>query len=140
MRSGGRQSGARGDQLDRQARSKIFGPIVGELGSTDEVAELRPTPADPNQFDELVEQAGKAGVAVTTDVRGTFPHDATDLAVLALHRIVQESLTNVARHAGSVATFVQFEHDHEAVTASIRDDAPKQPGRGSVPSTGVGVG
>jgi signal transduction histidine kinase len=113
--------------------------VVGVLRSTDEAAELRPTPTDPDDLGELVEQAGKAGVAVTTDIRGAFPADVSDAAVVALHRIVQESLTNVARHAGSVRALVLVEHDHEAVTATIRNDAPTLPDRRSVPSTGVGV-
>jgi signal transduction histidine kinase len=113
--------------------------IVGVLRSTDEAAELRPTPTDPNDFSELVDQAGKAGVAVTTELQGKFPLDASEAAVVALHRIVQESLTNVARHAGSVRTLVLVKHNHEAVIATIRNDASKLPGRRSVPSTGVGV-
>ena len=113
--------------------------IVGVLRSTDEAAELRPTPTDPNDFSELVDQAGKAGVRVTTEIHGRFPPDVTEAAVVALHRIIQESLTNVARHAGLVRTLVLVEHNHEAVTATIRNDPPKQPGRRSVPSTGVGV-
>lgn len=113
--------------------------VVGVLRSTDEAAELRPTPTDPNDFTELVERAGKAGVTVTTDIRGAFPPDVSEATVVALHRIVQESLTNVARHAGSVRTLVLVVHDHEAVSATIRNDAPQLPGHGSVPSTGVGV-
>lgn len=113
--------------------------IVGVLRSTDEVAELRPTLADPNDFSELAEHAGKAGVTVTTNIRGAFPTDASEAVVVALHRIVQESLTNVARHAGSVRALVLVTHDHEAVTATIRNDAPTRPHQRSVPSTGVGV-
>lgn len=113
--------------------------IVGVLRSTDEAMELRPTPTDPDDFSELVDRAGKAGVAVTTEILGAFPSDTPEAAVVALHRIVQESLTNVARHAGSVRTLVLVEHDAEAVTAMIRNDAPELPGNRSVPSTGVGV-
>lgn len=113
--------------------------IVGVLRSTDEAAELRPTPADPDDLSELIDQAGKAGVAVTTEILGAFPPDVTEAAVVALHRVVQESLTNVARHAGSVRTLVLVKHKREGVTATIRNDAPKLPGKRSVPSTGVGV-
>lgn len=113
--------------------------IVGVLRSTDEAAELRPTPTDPNDLSELVDQAGKAGVTVTTDIRGAFPPDATEAVIVALHRIVQESLTNVARHAGSVRALVLVKHNHDAVTATIRNDAPRLPGQHPVPSTGVGV-
>ena len=113
--------------------------IVGVLRSTDEAAELRPTPTDPDDFRELIDQAARAGVVVTTKILGAFPPNVREASVVALHRIVQESLTNVARHAGSVGTFVLVRHDGEEVTVRIRNDPPKPLGRRPVPSTGVGV-
>lgn len=111
--------------------------MVGVLRSTDG-APLVPTPADPNDFSAVVDGAARAGVAVTTTVAGAFPADVSDAAVVAVHRILQEALTNVARHAGGAATAVALTHGEDSVTLNVANQAGGPP-IGEVPSTGVGI-
>ena len=109
--------------------------MVGVLRSTDE-AELRPTPTDADDFRELVAAALPAGVPVTTETSGTFPVDVSNAAVVAVHRIVQEALTNVARHAGSAATTIRLVHHDDRVAVQVINERPIGDGR-PVGSTGV---
>ncbi|MGI9616226.1 MAG: sensor histidine kinase [Acidimicrobiales bacterium] len=111
--------------------------MVGVLRSSDGV-ELRPTPTDPDDYSELVSDAADAGVAVTIDVSGRFPADVSDASVVAVHRIVQEALTNVARHAGPVPARVSLFHGEDEVRVTIRNELSVAAGP-AVPSTGVGI-
>lgn len=111
--------------------------MVGVLRSTDE-APFRPTPTDPNDLTDLLEGAAQAGIDVTTEVIGSFPSTVADSCVVAVHRIIQEALTNVARHAGAAATTVRIAHGEDRVEITVFN-APG-PGRGtSHASTGVGI-
>ena len=82
--------------------------------------------------------AVNAGVPVTTETNGTFPADAGDAAVVAVHRIVQEALTNVARHAGSAATTIRLDHHDDHIAVEIENGRPSG-GVRAVASTGVGI-
>jgi signal transduction histidine kinase len=69
-----------------------------------------------------------------TGVRVDLYHEGLDRRFpapveIAAYRIVQEALTNVARHAGTTAATVQLYADTTALTVSIRD-----PGRGFAPA------
>lgn len=112
--------------------------MVGVLRSTDEAA-LRPTPADPNDLTDVVEGAARAGIDVRTVVSGQFPADVNEQCVVAAHRIVQEALTNVARHAGAAASTVTLDHGIDSVTVSIVNQPGTKPSVVAVPSTGVGI-
>jgi len=55
----------------------------------------------------LVERVRESGVPVTLDVSQHLP-ELTAQATVTAYRVVQESLTNVLRHAGKVATRVEL--------------------------------
>lgn len=147
------QSGVAARLIDRdtdQARSALeaintvskdsLGELRGMLGmlrSTD-LAPLHPAPSDPDDVSELLDAAKRSGLAVTVDVTGRFPAGASDTTVIAVHRIVHEALTNVARHAGRVATRVSIVHVDDHVTVDIDNDPGVNPNV-SIPSTGVGI-
>jgi signal transduction histidine kinase len=101
-------------------------------------AVLRPVPADPADLDDLVDGARAAGVDVTVHNVGGYPADVADGVVVAVHRIVREALTNVARHAGPVPATVSLRHGSVGVEVEIINDPPVGD-RTPVPSTGVGV-
>ena len=111
--------------------------MVGVLRSTDDVP-LRPTPLDPNDLSALLTQAEQSGVEVALSLDGTFPADVADTTVLATHRIIQEALTNVARHAGQVPATLQIRHHDDHVELLVRNE-PGDPPTASVQSTGVGI-
>jgi signal transduction histidine kinase len=68
-----------------------------------------PEPADPAALDELLDQHRATGLTITTDLRGPRPALPRSVA-WATYRILQEALTNAARHGrGSADVAVWFQ-------------------------------
>lgn len=111
--------------------------MLGVLRSTDD-AELRPVPTDPDDLGRVVAPARANGVDVALETTGAFPPHAGESAVVAVHRIVEEALTNVARHAGAVPAAVRVDHGDDEVAVTIVNGPPSEV-RPAVPSTGVGL-
>jgi signal transduction histidine kinase len=90
-----------------------------------------PTPG-LNQLTELVATASSAGLTVTT----SGETDALPAPVdVAAYRIVQESLTNVVRHAdGADTVHIEFARTAEELRITIADN-----GRGGTPKPGNGL-
>jgi len=83
--------------------------------------------AGPEQLTELVRRFEEHGPAV--DLRlPTEPPTWTPVVTTTVYRVVQESLTNIARHArGARAATVTISHDGTDITVEIGDDAPPHP-------------
>ncbi len=113
--------------------------MVGVLRSTDDDEPLRPTPADPNDLSDMLAGAANAGLTVTIDLDGRFPADVGDACVVAMHRIIQEAFTNVARHAGAVPVRLSIQHGTDTVRVQIVNRPGTSSPRDPIPSTGVGV-
>ncbi|MFC7448200.1 sensor histidine kinase [Rhodococcus daqingensis] len=92
----------------------------------DERAPLAPAPSI-GDLDALVDRARNAGIEVATTVSGQVrrPPAAVDLAAA---RIVQEALTNVARHSGQNAARVCVDYGADTLRVDVEDD-----GRGPTP-------
>jgi len=86
------------------------------------------------QLDSLVAGAGATGLEVRTRVEG-LPRPLPAGTDLAAFRIVQESLTNVTRHAGPASATVLVRYGPDDLTVRVDDD-----GRGPVAATGPGNG
>ncbi|MGJ4071082.1 sensor histidine kinase [Corynebacterium macclintockiae] len=71
---------------------------------------------------DLVEDAKRSGVQVQLKVIGE-PRQLDEVRDLSVYRIVQESLTNVLKHAGAVPAQVRLEWEPAQVTISV-DNAP----------------
>ena len=98
-------------------------------------AALAPTPG-PAQLGSLVESARRSGLEVTLRVERDLSGVPQPVGV-ALYRIVQESLTNVVRHAGprARATVTVTEDADGHLAVEIADD-----GAGGNGTSGTGVG
>jgi signal transduction histidine kinase len=77
------------------------------------------------QLLELVESFRRAGRRVQLDVDGD-PDALSTTAGLTVYRIVQESLTNVARHAPSAAARVHLEISADRTRVLVDDDGGPQ--------------
>jgi signal transduction histidine kinase len=86
------------------------------------------------RLDELVASAATAGVGVSLEVQGDR-HPLPASVDLAAFRIVQESLTNIVRHAAAGSVKVQLTYGNGDLTLQIDDD-----GRGDVGQSGGGSG
>jgi signal transduction histidine kinase len=73
------------------------------------------------QLDSLVAGAGATGLEVRTRVEGT-PRPLPAGTDLAAYRIVQESLTNVTRHAGPATATVRIAYGDRDLTVQVDDD------------------
>jgi signal transduction histidine kinase len=101
-------------------------------GSTEEPP--RAPTAGLARLDELVSRATAAGVGVSLEVQGDQRRLPASVD-LAAFRIVQESLTNIVRHAQAGAAKVQLTYGHVDLTVQVEDD-----GHGAVAQAGGGSG
>jgi signal transduction histidine kinase len=82
---------------------------------------------------DLVERMSGTGVPVTVEFPGT-PGDLPVAVDVAAYRLVQESLTNVLRHAGPARATVTIDHEPEALIVTVTDT-----GRGGPAEEGHGI-
>jgi signal transduction histidine kinase len=110
--------------------------MLGVLRQPDGRAPLAPAPGLA-QLDALVAMAEGAGLRVEVDASGAahLP-PAVDLAC---YRIVQESLTNVVRHAGASSVTVTVAADGDTLVVEVTDDGPGAPGAGNGNGTRQGI-
>jgi len=95
--------------------------LVGVLRDPESGVELAPT-GGVAQLDDLVAGVRAAGVPVTLTVRGAERRRPVGLD-LAAYRVVQESLTNVIKHAGPGASaVVDVEQTDERMRICVCDD------------------
>lgn len=87
--------------------------------------ELRP-PASFEQLDSLLTRVRAAGLDVTATSTGT-PRPLPPAASLAAYRIVQESLTNVLRHARGSTAQVVHDYGDTALLIVVTNTAPCEP-------------
>ncbi|GMA42213.1 sensor histidine kinase [Mobilicoccus caccae] len=99
--------------------------LVAVLRRDEGQPEYTPT-GGVDSLGELIEPLRLAGLHITSDVSGT-PRPISRAADLAAYRVVQESLTNVIKHAGEASVWVSVDYLDHALLVTVRDD-------------GVGVG
>jgi signal transduction histidine kinase len=93
---------------------------LGVLRQIDEAEPLTPTPG-LGLLDDLVATSSAAGLTVTVETTGeprALPPDID----LAAYRIIQESLTNVARHARAGQVSISIGYAPSELVISVADD------------------
>ncbi len=85
---------------------------------------------------ELVERAGRTGLAATLTIEGQR-HDVPTAVGRTAYRIVQESLTNIARHADAGTASVHIDFRPDTLAIRIDDDGKATPD--SAPEPGIGL-
>jgi signal transduction histidine kinase len=120
--------------LSREAMSELRATI-GPLRNGPE-PELDRIPARGlGELDDVIETVEHAGVTVELVRDGDAPPLPSSVDLTA-YRIVQESLTNVVRHAGARHARVAIRHGAGTVTVEVSDDGRGPDGR---TSTGHGI-
>ncbi|MFB7218381.1 sensor histidine kinase [Streptomyces sp. NPDC056227] len=110
---------------------RMLGVLRENESAPDAPREPQPSLAE---LPALIARARGSGLEIPYEVTG--PVRTLGLAVEAtVHRIVQEALTNVVKHAAADMVSVQLAYGTEALTLTITDD-----GRGSGTGTGTGMG
>lgn len=85
---------------------------------------------------ELVDRARGTGIATSLTVDGEPGHVPAAVGRTA-YRIVQEALTNVARHSGATSASVRIECRPDRLAVTVDDDGRATPGTEPVPGTGL---
>jgi signal transduction histidine kinase len=111
--------------------------ILGLLRRADEDAPRAPTPS-LTHLDELVARSNAAGLDVHVDLDADVEHLPRDVD-LAAYRIIQESLTNVARHADRPDAIVRVRAVDGALDVEVLDEGSGTRRAGDLPSGGNGI-
>jgi signal transduction histidine kinase len=108
--------------------------VLGILRGPGEAPPRSPT-AGTAGVEELISRTAAAGIAVESEVRGE-PRSLPASVDLAVYRILQEALTNVARHAHPASATVRLTFGDEHVTLEVEDDGTRN---GAAPVAGNGI-
>ncbi|WP_235944649.1 sensor histidine kinase [Verrucosispora sioxanthis] len=109
-----------------------------ELRATLETLRADGTATAPglDELPELVRRARMAGLDATLTIDG----QRSDVPVAVgrtAYRIVQESLTNIARHASTASASVRLDYRPGILAIRVDDDGDGTPGRAAVPGVGL---
>jgi signal transduction histidine kinase len=104
----------------REAMGELRATVGVLRGGDGRRAPLAPAPG-LGQLEGLMETARRGGVRVETVVAGE-PRPLPPAVDLTAYRIVQESLTNVVRHAGATTATVTIGYRPDAVVLEVCDD------------------
>jgi signal transduction histidine kinase len=110
--------------------------VLGVLRQLDDEAPRSPAPG-LGRLDEVVARATSAGLPVHVEVEGrsgALPQSVD----MAAYRIVQEALTNVARHAGPAKATVRISYSERDLVLQVDDDGFGAPTK-AAPTEGNGI-
>lgn len=102
----------------------------------DDEADRRNPPHGLDDVPDLVERARTSGLDATLTIEGDR-HEVPVTVHRTAYRIVQESLTNITRHAAATRTTVVIGYRHDAVVVRVDDDGRATPD--TAPEPGVGL-
>ncbi|MGW2586653.1 sensor histidine kinase [Streptomyces virginiae] len=85
---------------------------------------------------ELVERAGGTGLQAILTIEGQR-HDVPAAVGRTVYRIVQESLTNIARHADATTASVRIDYRPDAVALQVDDNGKATPDAAPAPGMGL---
>jgi signal transduction histidine kinase len=104
----------------REAMAELKATVGVLRGGEGDAAPRAPSPG-LGQLDGLFETARDAGLRVEASVSGE-PRPLPALVDLTAYRIVQESLTNVRRHAGAATATVTIRYEPADLVIEVDDD------------------
>lgn len=87
--------------------------------------ELRPTILDDLGLRpalEFLAEGFSARTGIAIRVEGTTKGRVDPVIETAIYRVVQEALTNIARHSSAGDATIELTHEHERLRCTIRDD------------------
>jgi signal transduction histidine kinase len=111
------------NEVSKQALVELRS-VLGVLRQVDEGLPRAPAPS-LERIGELIDRAGDCGLTVRLDVAGT-PTALPANVDLAAYRIVQEALTNCAKHADGSRATVRVTFAVGEVALQVSDDGPAQ--------------
>ncbi|MGP4022523.1 sensor histidine kinase [Actinomadura sp. 3N407] len=123
-------------ELAAEVHALVDSLNTAEPSSTAETVPGRPG-AGLNQVAALIEEMASCGLAIHLDASGERPvPPAVDQAA---YRIVQESVTNILRHAGPTTVSVRIIHETDAVLVEVTNARPNRDGHHALSRGGHGI-
>ena len=119
------------ERSGRQALTELR-RLLDVMRDQDEPDELREPQPGLAQLGALVDSVRSTGLPVTLQVDGEPPPDSAAVGP-SVYRIVQESLTNVLKHAGDARVSVRVSCGAAAVDVVVEDDGPGRSANGAAP-------
>jgi len=119
------------ERSGRQALTELR-RLLDVMRAQDEPKELREPQPGIAQLATLVDSVRAAGLPVTLQVDGEPSPDSAAVGP-SVYRIVQESLTNVLKHAGHARVSVRVCCGAAAVDVDVEDDGPGRSAKGAAP-------
>jgi signal transduction histidine kinase len=124
----------------REAVDELHRMLGALRQNDDDSAERSASTRGIEQLDELVAEARATGLPVSFSTVGA-PVSVPPVVGLSIYRIVQESLTNVRKHAGARARAdVRLRYLGSEVEVEVSDDGRAGVGAARVGGTGGGLG
>jgi signal transduction histidine kinase len=123
----------------KQASKEALGELRSVLDILRQQGELAPRAPTSTlaRLGDLVSHASSAGLEVRTETDGDVRPLPFGVEAAAF-RIVQEALTNVARHAGQATATVRVAYGERDLTVQVEDDG-RGPARASTAGSGKGI-
>jgi signal transduction histidine kinase len=121
-----------------QTSARALGELRATLGMLRDAEDRRaPTPG-LGQVEELVGMAREAGLDVKLEVASP-PRELPSAVDQAAYRILQESITNVIRHAGPARVTVSLTYGPDELELRVADDGrgPRDAGHGAEGGQGI---
>ncbi len=119
------------ERSGRQALTELR-RLLAVMRDQDEPNELHEPQPGIAQLATLVDSVRSTGLPVTLQVAGEPPPDSAAVGP-SVYRIVQESLTNVLKHAGHARVNVRVSCGAAAVDIVVEDDGPGRSANGAAP-------
>ncbi|GHG53529.1 histidine kinase [Streptomyces griseocarneus] len=129
---------AAADDLRARAAGAVerLGEVIGIL--REDAEEVPGAPAD-FAIGPLVEGAAASGLDVTLHVEGARAAEVPGVVERAAHRVVQEALTNVVKHAPGARATVRVAHTAGRTTVLVHNTAPHPAATAPLPGGGRGL-
>jgi signal transduction histidine kinase len=124
-------------EVSKQALVEVRS-VLGVLREVDEHAPRAPS-ASLTRLRDLIQNAGAAGVSVHVDQTGER-RPLPGAADVAAYRILQEALTNCARHSPGTNVMVRICYGEDDLVIEVDDDGPGPHGSGAGGRPGSGGG
>jgi signal transduction histidine kinase len=116
----------------------VLRDVDAGYGSRDGRAPRAPAPS-LTRLGDLVDHAAAAGLTVRIEGDGAPAGLPADVD-LSAYRIIQEALTNTARHSGGTRATVRLGYSGHGLEVAVDDDGPARPGTpGAAEGSGNGI-
>jgi signal transduction histidine kinase len=121
-----------------QTSARALGELRATLGMLRDAEDRRAPPPGLGQVEELVGMAREAGLDVKLEVASPA-RELPSAVDQAAYRILQESITNVIRHAGPARVTVSLTYRADELELRVADDGRGPPDAGHGTEGGQGI-